>query len=196
MAKHEYFIDEDSKRRCEDKSGKIINAVDIPPVFSLEKNEIIRVTQRDIDHSERRFCFLTVMDEGVFTTMTLIKDGSEYLTSELSGIVFRDNLFACSLSWKTRTGDIETLVGLFYDDEAQFKFDGIRWTTVGPSACMLISTSHEHGGSAYKVSYNHFEFPEPCGLTIVNGMRFYKDFGIDWLANALDYRSSIINKKD
>ena len=195
MANHEYFIDEDSKRRCEDTKGTIVNAVDIPPVFSPEKGEIIRVTQQDIEKSERRFCFLSVDDDDTSTTVVLIEDGSKYLTSELGSVVFSDNLFPVSLTWKTRSGDLVAVVGIFYGKEALFRYDGIKWSTVGPSATITINTDAERNSSVYRTSYNHFNFTEACKCSIHDGMVFYYDFGIDWLVNALDFRSTVIDEK-
>lgn len=195
MANHEYFIDDDSKRRCEDTKGTIVDAVDIPPVFSPEKGEIIRVTQQDIERSERRFCFLSVDDDDTSTTVVLIEGGSKYLTSELGSVVFRDNLFPVSLTWKTRSGDLVTVVGIFYEEEALFRYDGVKWSTVGPSATITIDTDTEHNSSIYRTSYNHFNFTEACKCSLHDGMVFYYDFGIDWLVNALDYRSTVIDEK-
>ena len=196
MAKQEYFIDDDSKRKSTATYSTLIHAHNIPPVYGIEKGTAIKVFQKDdFEVRERTFAFAAILDGDVSTTPITIADGMRYMTSDLRGIIFRDNMFPVALSWKTRTGDDATLVGIFYDDTAAFRYNGVGWTPVGPASAIYITSSERTGNSAaYQVSYNHFQLAEAYGCRLIDSsVLYYEAFGVSWLANALEYRHDYKN---
>lgn len=199
MAKHEYFIDETSKKRCTTTYAKLINARDIPPVFSLEKGQAIRVFQKeDIDRRERKFSFLALIDDET-TSQVIIEDGTRFMTSELASIICRDNMFPIALTWKTPSGDTDTLVCISYTDEATIRFNGTHWSPVGPMSAISINSNKDRtgDGAAYRVFYNQFLLNEVFGARIHGEVMIYLDpFGINWLASALEYRYDYIEKAE
>lgn len=198
MAKQEYFIDDDSKTKSAATYSSIINAHDITPICSFDKGSAIRVFQdEDFDERDRTFAFAAILGDDVSPTPLVISTGKSYLSSDLHSVTFRDNMSSTALSWETPAGDKVTLIGIFYGNESVFRFTGKTWVPVGPASTIRITSRRETGISAtYQVSYNHFSLSDVFGCYLHNGfVDYYEAFGIEWLANALEYRYDQLDKK-
>lgn len=194
MGLQEYFINEESKKCSNETFGEHINAANITPVFDLEKNTVIHVDRKEIDCAKRRFCYQAL--DGYSPTPLLIENGVRYLNSEIAGIVSRDNLFPVALTWKTRSGDMNTVVFIFYNDDAYIRFNGISWLPVGPASMIDIRYASDGIGACYMVSYNHYQLNEVLGCAHLNSIFDYREsFGMDWLASTLNYRADYLGKQ-